>query len=61
MTMGLRSVGGITGLLEVPGVADTTAGSTGCVVDMSDYEILSFGPQFPATLTALAHALYGPR
>ncbi len=25
---------------------------------MSDYEILSFGPQFPATLKALAHAIY---
>lgn len=59
MTDGLASVGGAAGLLEVPGVAETTAGSTGCVVDMADYEILSFGPQFPHTLRALAQAVYG--
>jgi iron complex transport system substrate-binding protein len=60
MTEGLQSVGGIDGLLEVPGVADTAAGLDGCVVDMSDYEILSFGPQFPSTLRALGEAVYGP-
>ena len=59
MTHGLESVGGAEGLLEVPGVADTEAGMNGCVVDMSDYEVLSFGPQFPATLLALADAIYG--
>lgn len=58
MTKGLESVGGVPGLLEVPGVADTTAGLNGCVVDMSDYEVLSFGPQFPYTLDALADAIY---
>lgn len=58
MTLGLESVGGVTGLLEVPGIADTAAGVDSCVVDMSDYQILSFGPQFPATLTALADAIY---
>lgn len=60
MTHGLESVGGPDGLLEVPGVADTEAGLNGCVVDMSDYEILSFGPQFPNTLRSLAAAIYGP-
>ena len=59
MTDGLQSVGGVDGLLEVPGVADTGAGVDGCVVDMSDYEILSFGPQFPSTLRALGEAIYG--
>ncbi len=59
MTHGLDSVGGAEGLLEVPGVADTEAGLQGCVVDMSDYEVLSFGPQFPWTLRALARAVYG--
>ena len=34
------------------------AGVNGCVVDMSDYEVLSFGPQFPSTLRALGHAIY---
>jgi iron complex transport system substrate-binding protein len=60
MTHGLDSVGGVEGLLEVPGVADTEAGLAGCVVDMADSEILSFGPQFPHTLRALASAIYGP-
>ena len=59
MSHGLESVGGVDGLLEVPGVADTTAGVNGCVVDMTDYEVLSFGPQFPHTLRALATAIYG--
>jgi iron complex transport system substrate-binding protein len=58
MSDGLESVGGVEGLTEVAGIADTTAGRTGCVVDMSDFEILSFGPQFPATLRALARAVY---
>ena len=59
MTDGLESVGGVDGLLEVPGVADTEAGSDGCVVDMADSQILSFGPQYPATLRALGAAVYG--
>ena len=59
MSHGLESVGGVDGLFEVPGVGDTTAGINGCVVDMSDYQILSFGPQFPTTLRALAAAVYG--
>ncbi|BCB83174.1 heme/hemin ABC transporter substrate-binding protein [Phytohabitans suffuscus] len=58
MTRGLESVGGIDGLKKVPGVADTSAGQRSCVVDMSDYQVLSFGPQFPATLEALAEAVY---
>lgn len=60
MTHGLESVGGVDGLAEVPGVGDTTAGLYGCVVDMDDFEVLSFGPQFPHTLRALADAIYGP-
>jgi iron complex transport system substrate-binding protein len=58
MSLGLKSVGGVTGLLGVPGVADTNAGLNGCVVDMIDYQVLSFGPQYPATLDALATAIY---
>lgn len=60
MTGGLESVGGVGGLSEIPGVAETNAGINECVVDMADSQILSFGPQYPATLTALAHAVYGP-
>ena len=35
MTLGLKSVGGVDGLLEVPGVADTTRRCAPCVVDMT--------------------------
>ncbi len=59
MTDGLDSVGGVDGLIEIPGVADTAAGVDGCVVDMDDAQILSFGPQFPSTLRALGEAIYG--
>ena len=59
MSNGLESVGGVDGLLEVPGVADTAAGEHACVVDMSDAEVLSYGPQYPHTLRALAEAIYG--
>lgn len=59
MTTGLRSVGGVTGLRSIPGIGDTPAGNSGCVIDMADSEVLGFGPQFPATLRALANALYG--
>jgi iron complex transport system substrate-binding protein len=58
MSLGLKSVGGLTGLQEVPGVAETSAGLHGCVVDMTDHQVLSFGPQYPATLDALATAIY---
>lgn len=58
MTHGLDSVGGVDGLKKIAGIGDTQAGQTNCVVDMIDYQILSFGPMYPATLTALAEAIY---
>jgi len=61
MTKGLESVDGIDGLLErVPAVANTPAGINRRIVDMSDYEILSFGPRTPDVLDALARAIYAP-
>ncbi|NLF04030.1 MAG: ABC transporter substrate-binding protein [Actinomycetales bacterium] len=59
MTKGLDSVGGVDGLLErLPAVANTPAGQARRVVDMSDTEILSFGPHTADVLDALAVALY---
>ncbi|UFU03265.1 ABC transporter substrate-binding protein [Ruania suaedae] len=60
MTGGLESTGGVPGLIERPGIAQTTAGEHERVVDMSDGDVLSFGPSFPAVLTALADAVYQP-
>ncbi|GAA2234412.1 ABC transporter substrate-binding protein [Herbiconiux moechotypicola] len=61
MTKGLESVGGVDGLLErIPAVAETPAGQNRRIVDMSDYEIMSFGPRTAAVLDALARAIYAP-
>jgi iron complex transport system substrate-binding protein len=61
MTKGLESVDGVDGLLErVPAVAETPAGQHRRIVDMSDTEVLSFGPRSPAVLDALARAIYAP-
>ncbi len=61
MTKGLESVDGIDGLLErLPAVANTPAGQSRRIVDMSDTEILSFGPNTAAVLDALAVAIYAP-
>jgi iron complex transport system substrate-binding protein len=58
MSHGLTSIGGVDGLEDMAGIAETDAGRNKCVVDMIDYQVLSFGPQFPATLDALATAIY---
>jgi iron complex transport system substrate-binding protein len=61
MTKGLESVDGVDGLLErIPAIAETPAGQHRRVVDMSDTEVLSFGPRRPAVLDALARAIYAP-
>ncbi|WP_430592167.1 heme/hemin ABC transporter substrate-binding protein [Humidisolicoccus flavus] len=60
MTGGLESTGGLEGFLKRPGVSDTTAGQNQRVVDMSDGQVLSFGPSYPAVLIALTDAVYQP-
>jgi len=59
MTDGLESIGGIDGLLKVPGIAQTPAGGARRVVDMSDAVLLSFGPNTGRVVQALADAVYG--
>ncbi|WP_018546296.1 heme/hemin ABC transporter substrate-binding protein [Streptomyces sp. LaPpAH-108] len=60
MSEGLRSVGGVDGALKLPGVAQTPAGRHHRIVDMSDYQVLSFGPLTAQVLDALARAVYAP-
>lgn len=60
MTGGLASIGGIDGLEQVPGIAQTPAGQTGRVVEMADGVVLSFGPNTGKVLAALAKAVYEP-
>lgn len=59
MTKGLESVGGIDGLVEIPGVAQTPAGQERRVVDFADGVLLNFGPRTPQVVAALAEELYG--
>jgi iron complex transport system substrate-binding protein len=57
MCKGLESVGGIEGLLKLPGVAQTRAGKNSAVIDVDDSLLLSFGPRTPSLVDALAKAL----
>ncbi|URM96681.1 ABC transporter substrate-binding protein [Actinomadura madurae] len=57
LTAGLRSVGGVTGLLKLPGVAQTPAGRNRRIVRVDDGALLSFGSRTAETIGALATAL----
>lgn len=54
MTKGLASVGGIAGLISLPGVAQTPAGKARRVISVDDSLLLSFGPRTPSLLSLLA-------
>lgn len=56
MADGLESVGGIDGLVELPGVAQTTAGQQRKVVVVDDRTLLSFGARTPALVQKLSQA-----
>ena len=57
MTKGLESVGGVSGLLALPGVAQTDAGKNARVIAVDDSLLLSFGPRTPSMLKNLASAV----
>ena len=57
MSKGLESVGGVQGLLKLPGVAQTKAGKNSAVIDVDDSLLLSFGPRTPSLVEVLADAL----
>ena len=56
MIGGLESVGGVSGLVELPGVAQTPAGKNRQVVAVDDSLLLSFGPRTPSLISELATA-----
>ena len=56
MIAGLESVGGVSGLVELPGVAQTQAGKNRQVVAVDDSLLLSFGPRTPSLISELAAA-----
>ena len=56
MIAGLESVGGVSGLVELPGIAQTQAGKNSQVVAVDDSLRLSFGPRTPSLISQLAAA-----
>ena len=54
MTKGLASVGGVAGLVELPGIAQTNAGKNKRVIAVDDSLLLSFGPRTPDLISQLS-------
>ena len=57
MDRGLAVIGGIEGLLEIPGMAHTRAGEGPYVISMADLYLLGFGPRLPEAIADLAQFL----
>ncbi len=57
-TLGLQSVGGIDGLLRLPGVAQTPAGKNRRVLDYDDALLLGLGPRTGSALRRLVRGLH---
>ena len=57
MDRGLAVVGGIEGLLEIPGMAQTKAGRNRQIVSMPDLYLLGFGPRLPEAIADLTQFL----
>ena len=53
MEKGLESIGGVSGLLALPGVSGTNAGKTGSVLIGEDSSLLSLGPDTPRVLACI--------
>ncbi|MEU8823618.1 ABC transporter substrate-binding protein [Streptomyces sp. NPDC048636] len=58
MTKGLESVGGVDGLLKLPGVAETPAGMDRRVVTVDDGVLLNYGPRTDQVLGSLVKQLH---
>jgi iron complex transport system substrate-binding protein len=57
MTQGLESVGGLEGLLALPGVESTNAARNRAVIAVDDNVLLSFGPRTPQLISELSSAI----
>ncbi|MFF4814450.1 hemin ABC transporter substrate-binding protein [Kitasatospora sp. NPDC001309] len=58
MSKGLDSVGGVDGLLKLPGVAQTPAGLDRRIVSIEDGQLLSYGPRTPQVLREITAQLH---
>ena len=54
MSKGLESVGGVDGLVALPGIAQTSAGKNRKVIAVDDSLLLSFGPRTPDLIRQMA-------
>lgn len=59
MDKGLDSVGGVAGLLEIPGVAQTPAGEQERIAHLPDGIMLNYGPRTGEVVADLARQLHG--
>ena len=57
-TTGLESVGGIDGLVEIPGIAQTPAGKQRRIITEEDGLLFSFGARTPVALRRLVEKLH---
>ncbi|MDT0264817.1 ABC transporter substrate-binding protein [Streptomyces sp. DSM 44915] len=58
MTKGLESVGGVDGLVEIPGIAQTPAGMNRRVASVDDGVLLNYGPRTDQVLASLAEQIH---
>jgi iron complex transport system substrate-binding protein len=58
MTGGLQSIGGVDGLMQIPGVAETPAGQNGAILEYEDQYLLGLGPRLGEMLTELTYDLH---
>ncbi|MFE7124473.1 hemin ABC transporter substrate-binding protein [Streptomyces sp. NPDC057617] len=58
MTKGLESVGGLDGLVKIPGVAETPAGMDRRVISVDDGVLLNYGPRTDEVLRSIVEQLY---
>jgi len=57
MSKGLQSVGGVSGLVQLPGIAQTAAAKNRRVIAVDDSLLLSFGPRTPDLIEKLSVAM----
>ncbi|MEV4878162.1 heme/hemin ABC transporter substrate-binding protein [Streptomyces cyaneofuscatus] len=58
MSKGLDSVGGMDGLVKIPGIAETPAGMDRRVVSIDDGVLLNYGPRTDRVLAEIVEQLY---
>ncbi|WP_308409546.1 ABC transporter substrate-binding protein [Streptomyces sp. A3M-1-3] len=58
MSKGLASVGGVDGLVKIPGVGETPAGMDRRVISIDDGVLLNYGPRTDQVLKSLIEQLY---